>query len=114
APFATDRGIWRAWQSFGCIHLRRSYHLTLFSTTPASNSGATGGPKTMKQQLTLNVSPRAQTGRSASRRLRKANRVPAILYGKHTKPESLSVDGPEFTRLLKTTVGRAVLVELAR
>lgn len=68
----------------------------------------------MKQQLILNVTPRAQTGRSASRRLRKANRVPAILYGKHTKPESLSVDGPEFSRLLKTTVGRAVLVELAR
>ncbi|MBI5771340.1 MAG: 50S ribosomal protein L25 [Verrucomicrobia bacterium] len=68
----------------------------------------------MKQQLALNVTPRAQTGRSASRRLRKANRVPAILYGKHTKPESLSVDGPEFVRLLKTVAGRAVLIELAR
>ena len=68
----------------------------------------------MKQQLSLNVTPRAQTGRSASRRLRKANRVPAILYGKHTKPESLSVEGPEFTRLLKAVAGRAVLVELAR
>jgi large subunit ribosomal protein L25 len=68
----------------------------------------------MSQQFKLNVADRAQTGRSASRRLRKANRVPAILYGKHTKPEALSVDGPEFTRLLKGTVGRAVLVELAR
>ena len=68
----------------------------------------------MKQQLILNVTPRAQTGRSASRRLRKANRVPAILYGKHTKPESLSVEGPEFARLLKSVAGRAVLVELAR
>lgn len=68
----------------------------------------------MSQQFTLNVTSRAQTGRSASRRLRKANRVPAILYGKHTKPELLSVDGPEFIRLRKAVAGRSVLVELAR
>lgn len=68
----------------------------------------------MNQQFTLNVESRAQTGRSASRRLRKANRIPAILYGKHTKPESLSVDTPEFTRLLKVVAGRAVLIELSR
>ena len=68
----------------------------------------------MSQQFKLNVADRAQTGRSASRRLRKANRVPAILYGKHTKPESLSIEGPEFTRLLKSVGGRAVLIELSR
>ena len=68
----------------------------------------------MKQQFNLNVTPRAQTGRSASRRLRKANRVPAILYGKHTSPESLSVEGPEFIRLLKVLSGRSVLISLAR
>jgi large subunit ribosomal protein L25 len=68
----------------------------------------------MSQQYKLNVTARAQTGRSASRRLRKANRVPAILYGKHTSPESLSVEGPEFIRLLKSVAGRAVLIELAR
>lgn len=68
----------------------------------------------MSQKFQLNVAERAQTGRSASRRLRKANRVPAILYGKHTKPESLSIEGPEFTKLLKTVAGRAVLIELQR
>lgn len=68
----------------------------------------------MKQQFKLNVAARAQTGRSASRRLRKANRVPAILYGKHTSPESLSIEGPEFTRLVKAVANRAVLVELDR
>ena len=66
------------------------------------------------KQFILNVESRAQTGRSASRRLRKVNRVPAILYGKHTKPESLSIEGPEFIRLLKSVAGRAVLIELAR
>ena len=68
----------------------------------------------MSQQFKLNVAERAQTGRSASRRLRKANRVPAILYGKHTKPESLSIEGPEFVRLLKNVGDRAVLIELQR
>jgi large subunit ribosomal protein L25 len=77
-------------------------------------TGVTGGTKTMKQALVLNVAPRAQTGRSASRRLRKVNRVPAILYGKHTSPEKLAVDGPEFTRLLKAIAGRALIIELAR
>jgi len=66
----------------------------------------------MAQQFKLNVASRAQTGRSASRRLRKANRVPAILYGKHTKPESVSIEGAEFVRLLKSVGGRAVLLEL--
>ena len=48
----------------------------------------------MNTQLTLNVSPRAQTGRSASRRLRKVNRIPAILYGKHTEPGEDRDRGP--------------------
>ncbi|HTJ77829.1 MAG TPA: 50S ribosomal protein L25 [Rariglobus sp.] len=65
-------------------------------------------------QLILNVTVRAQTGRSASRRVRKANQIPAILYGKHTNPEALSIDAPEFTRLLKSVAGRALLIELNR
>jgi len=68
----------------------------------------------MKTQLTLTVTSRAQTGRSASRRLRKVNRIPAILYGKHADPEKLSIEGPEFVRLLKSVAGRAVLIELNR
>jgi large subunit ribosomal protein L25 len=68
----------------------------------------------MKTPLILNVATRAQTGRSSSRRLRKDNRIPAILYGKHSDPEKLSVETPEFTRLLKSVAGRAVLIELQR
>jgi large subunit ribosomal protein L25 len=66
----------------------------------------------MSQKFKLNVAARNQTGRSASRRLRKVNRVPAILYGKHTQPETLSIDGPEFVRFLKSVGDRAVLIEL--
>jgi len=65
-----------------------------------------------KYQLT--VTTREGTGRSASRRLRKAEKIPAILYGKHTKPESLAVNGPEFVKLLKEIRGRAALIELKR
>jgi large subunit ribosomal protein L25 len=68
----------------------------------------------MNTPLTLKVATRAQTGRSASRRLRKVNRIPAILYGKHTSPEKLSIEVPEFTRLLKTVRGRSLLIELSR
>ncbi len=86
-----------------------------FSTTPASNHGETGGTKTMSTtQHILNVAPRAQTGRSASRRVRKANQIPAILYGKHTKPETLAVDAPEFAKLLKAVAGRSLIIELHR
>lgn len=65
-----------------------------------------------KYQLT--VTSREGTGRSASRRLRKAEKIPAILYGKHTKPETLAVNAPEFTKLLKEIAGRAALIELKR
>ena len=65
-----------------------------------------------KYQLT--VTPREGTGRSASRRLRKAEKSPAILYGKHTKPENVAIAAPEFTKLLKEIAGRATLIELKR
>jgi large subunit ribosomal protein L25 len=65
-----------------------------------------------KYQLT--VTSREGTGRSASRRLRKAEKIPAILYGKHTKPETLAVNSPEFVKLLKDIAGRAALIELKR
>jgi large subunit ribosomal protein L25 len=68
----------------------------------------------MKQTLSLTITPRAQTGRSASRRVRKANQIPAILYGKHTKPQTLAVDAPEFSRLVKAVGGRALIIELQR
>ncbi|MEN9841879.1 MAG: hypothetical protein RL376_1679 [Verrucomicrobiota bacterium] len=68
----------------------------------------------MNQPLSLTITPRAQTGRSASRRVRKANQIPAILYGKHTSPQTLAVDAPEFTRLVKAVAGRALIIELNR
>ncbi len=66
------------------------------------------------KKYALTVTNREGTGRSASRRLRKAEKIPAILYGKHTKPENLAVNAPEFVKLLKEISGRAALIELKR
>ncbi|WP_221030217.1 50S ribosomal protein L25 [Actomonas aquatica] len=66
----------------------------------------------MSTSTELKVILREQTGRSASRRLRKSNQIPAILYGKGTEPKALSVDIPEFTKLLKSIAGRKTIIEL--
>jgi large subunit ribosomal protein L25 len=68
----------------------------------------------MTKALSLTITPRAQTGRSASRRVRKVNQIPAILYGKHTNPQTIAIDAPEFTRLIKSVGGRALIIELNR
>jgi large subunit ribosomal protein L25 len=62
-----------------------------------------------KYQLT--VTTREGTGRSASRRLRKAEKIPAILYGKHTKPETLAVAAAEFVKLRKEIGGKAAFLQ---
>lgn len=64
--------------------------------------------------LTLTTIVRTQVGRSSSRRLRKINQIPAILYGKHTSPEKLAVESPEFIKLLKKVAGRTLIIELKR
>jgi len=46
----------------------------------------------VKTVFELNVEPRPQIGRTGSRRLRKAGKVPAILYGGGEAPESMLVD----------------------
>lgn len=66
----------------------------------------------MSKSTVLNVKNRATAGRSASRRLRRADQIPAILYGKHTDPVKLAVSAPAFTRMLKQIAGRKTIIEL--
>lgn len=66
------------------------------------------------KQIKLNVHARAERGRGPAKRLRAAGNVPAVLYGRHSEPVSLAVDGPEVGRLLKETGGAAALIELSR
>ncbi len=62
----------------------------------------------------LNILTRQDTGSNASRRLRKVNKIPAILYGKDIKPEPMAVNAAEFSKLLKEIAGRATTIELTR
>ena len=60
--------------------------------------------------VNLSVSPREGSGKGVARKLRAAGRVPAILYGFGTEPQSLSIDGVELRKALSTPAGiRAIL-----
>ena len=61
--------------------------------------------------LTLNFSPRQQTGTSPSKQLRNQGRIPAVLYGKETN-RSLSVDDKEIRILLRKASGTSSLMRL--
>lgn len=52
----------------------------------------------MKTVYTMKAESRDRVGKGASRALRRAGRVPAVLYGKEQAPLSFSLDGNEFTQ----------------
>jgi large subunit ribosomal protein L25 len=54
----------------------------------------------MAVSFELNAEPRNNTGKGASRRLRHAGRVPAILYGGKVQPQALTLDHNEVLRSL--------------
>lgn len=60
----------------------------------------------------LVASKREGTGKSVTRKLRAAGRVPAVLYGHGMEPISLSVDSRELLHLFHTGAGTNVLVDL--
>jgi large subunit ribosomal protein L25 len=55
---------------------------------------------------------REGTGKSVTRKLRAAGRVPAVLYGHGLEPVSLSVDARELLHLFHTGAGTNVLLDL--
>jgi large subunit ribosomal protein L25 len=54
----------------------------------------------MTAMFTLNATLRADIGKGASRRLRREETIPAILYGKHITPISLNFQHRDLLRLL--------------
>lgn len=54
----------------------------------------------MEQRL-LNANERSAYGKSAAVKMRKAGRIPAVMYDRHGKSVSLDVDEGEFMRLFK-------------
>jgi len=57
----------------------------------------------------LTVSVRAQTGKGASRRARRAGKIPAVLYGHGEDPQHLELPGHDFAAVLRHSGTNAVL-----
>jgi large subunit ribosomal protein L25 len=54
----------------------------------------------MAQQATLQAQTRTGKGKGAARSLRRAGKVPGIIYGHHREPEALQIDAPALGRML--------------
>jgi large subunit ribosomal protein L25 len=63
-------------------------------------------------QFELNAQARAQQGSGASRRLRRANKVPGILYGGSAAPQSIELDHNELILALRKEAFHASLIAL--
>lgn len=64
------------------------------------------------KQKTLSVSPRNELGRCPVRRLRKANQIPAILYGGEAGPRPITLIEKEFRMLMRSISGAAAIIQL--
>lgn len=61
-------------------------------------------------QRNLTAQPRAETGSAAARRMRKAGRIPAVVYG-HAENRLVSIDAKEFSQTFRT-VSESTLIKL--
>jgi len=51
--------------------------------------------------IELSAKKREQTGKGAARKLRKNNEIPAIVYGAGKDPEMLSINAPDFVKIIR-------------
>ncbi len=75
-----------------------------------THQGLSVGTQAMKQ-ITLNVLTRKETGSSAANRLRKAGKIPAIIYGK-AGSNPLTLEKTEWRTLWKKVSKEAALIEI--
>lgn len=60
----------------------------------------------------LTAERRAEHGKGVARKLRAAGRIPAVLYGHDQETQALSVDAHDMFKVLHTSAGANVLVDL--
>lgn len=63
-------------------------------------------------QLTLNARARDVRGKSAARKLRQKNQIPAVFYGPRVQPLPLTVDVPDLQKVLRQTSSENIILEL--
>jgi len=66
----------------------------------------------MRQKFTIEAEPRSLQGTGASRRLRRAGQVPAIVYGGKSEPKMISVNHNELWKHLKHETFYSAIVTL--
>lgn len=62
--------------------------------------------------VTLRAEPRKETGKSATRQLRRSGGLPAVVYGDYSEPLALTVDNHEFERLMARIHAATTVVSL--
>ena len=67
----------------------------------------------MAKKHTLAAESRTTKGKGAARSARRAGRVPAVIYGHHREPASLTVDANALGRLLTVEHGSRALLDIA-
>ena len=67
----------------------------------------------MAKKHTLAAESRTSKGKGAARTARRAGRVPAVIYGHHREPASLTVDANALSRLLTVEHGMRALLDVA-
>jgi large subunit ribosomal protein L25 len=65
------------------------------------------------KSVPLNAAPRALGRRAGAKKLRSEGRIPAIIYGRQAKPQSLEVEAKEMENLIHHSVSENLLVDLA-
>jgi large subunit ribosomal protein L25 len=67
----------------------------------------------MATKHTLAAESRTTTGKGAARSLRREGRIPAVIYGHHREPASLTVDAAALNRLLTVGHGLRALLDVS-
>jgi large subunit ribosomal protein L25 len=65
------------------------------------------------KSVPLNAFPRSLARRAGAKKLRAAGRIPAVIYGRQTKPQNLEVSAKEIKELIEHSVSENLLVDLA-
>jgi large subunit ribosomal protein L25 len=65
------------------------------------------------KSVPLNAFPRSLSRRGGARKLRASGRIPAVIYGRQTKPINLEVDSEEMEELMHRSASENLLVDLA-